>query len=442
MSKQVQTIGELIHDRTNPRKHNPRNLKVIVDSLHDVGFARSIVIDENNEILAGNGVTEAAGIAGIERVIEVEADGNTIIAVRRRGLTDEQKQRLKYFDNRSGELAEWDAGQLLADMNAGVDLSGLFRDDELDALLADVMPKPEPTGDAEAQVDKAAELQAHWGTQLGQLWQLGEHRLYVGDSTNPQDVARLMRGEKADLLFTSPPYAQQRDYRDGATEKVSDWDALMQGVFGASICSDTCQILVNLGLVHREGEWIPYWDGWIEWMRAQGWRRFGWYVWDKLSGMPGDWDGRLAPSFEFIWHFNKVSVHPAKVVECKDAGRVVAGRTRGADGELRVHTGTKNGAAVQSHKIHDSVIRTGSTKGQQLDHPATFPIALPTFAIESWPGLVYEPFSGSGTTLIACSQLNRECRAMEISPAYAAVSIQRYLDAVGIEPVLIDTVKA
>lgn len=135
MSKSIQTIGELIHDRTNPRKHNPRNLKVIVDSLQDVGFARSIVIDENNEILAGNGVTEAAAIAGMERVIEVEADGNTIIAVRRRGLTDEQKQRMKYYDNRSGELAEWDTEQLLADISAGVDLSSMFRQDELDALL-------------------------------------------------------------------------------------------------------------------------------------------------------------------------------------------------------------------------------------------------------------------------------------------------------------------
>lgn len=138
MSEKISTIGELKHDTSNPRKHNPRNLKTIVDSLHDVGFARSIVIDENNEILAGNGVTEAAAIAGIEKVIEIEADGNTIIAVRRRGLTEEQKQRLKYFDNRSGELAEWNTEQLLADMSAGLDLSSMFRQDELDALLAEL----------------------------------------------------------------------------------------------------------------------------------------------------------------------------------------------------------------------------------------------------------------------------------------------------------------
>jgi ParB-like chromosome segregation protein Spo0J len=120
----IKSVADLKHDRRNPRKHNERNLKVIVDSLHDVGFARSIVIDENNEILAGNGVTEAAVLAGMEKVVEVEADGNTIIAVKRTGLTEEQKQRLKYFDNRAGELAEWDAETLLADLNIGVDLKG------------------------------------------------------------------------------------------------------------------------------------------------------------------------------------------------------------------------------------------------------------------------------------------------------------------------------
>lgn len=205
------TIGDLIQDRSNPRKHNPRNLKVIVDSLHDVGFARSIVIDENNEILAGNGVTEAAALAGIERVVEVEADGNTIIAVRRRGLTDEQKQRLKYFDNRSGELAEWDAEQLLADIGAGMDLSALFRDDELDALLAGMQPKPE-VNDAGPQTDKAEELRQKWQVETGQLWQLGDHRLVCGDCTDADVVTRVMGDGKASLLMADPEYDGDMDW--------------------------------------------------------------------------------------------------------------------------------------------------------------------------------------------------------------------------------------
>ena len=287
--------------------------------------------------------------------------------------------------------------------------AGLYQDDAKE-IVEDEIPEPP----AEAI------------TKPGDLWLLGDHRLLCGDSTKAEDVERLMAGAKADLCFTSPPYGQQRDYTKEGKEKCQDWDGLMRGVFGNLPMAGAGQVLVNLGMIHRDGEWIPYWDGWIEWMRQQGWRRFGWYVWDKLSGMPGDWNGRLAPAHEFIWHFNRQHVYPEKFVECKDAGRVVAGRTRGVDGELRVHTSTKRGDAVQPYKIHDNVFRCGTSKGQQIDHPASFPIALPSIAIQSWPGLAYEPFCGSGTTLIAAEQLGRKCYGMEISPQYCDVIVKRW----------------
>src|SRR5687768_9857621 len=109
---QVGHIKDLIPDPANRRKHNPRNLGMVVDALHQVGAARSIVIDEDDVILAGNGVTEAAAEAGITRVRVIEADGQELIAVRRRGLTEAQKRALAIFDNRTAELAEWDAEQL------------------------------------------------------------------------------------------------------------------------------------------------------------------------------------------------------------------------------------------------------------------------------------------------------------------------------------------
>lgn len=131
----INHIADLKPDRANRRKHNPRNIGMIADALQDIGAARSIVIDDEGNILAGNGTVEAAAQAGIERVQVVDADGETIIAVRRSGLTAEQKRRLALYDNRSAELAEWDVDQLLADVDAGRDFDGLFSDDELAALL-------------------------------------------------------------------------------------------------------------------------------------------------------------------------------------------------------------------------------------------------------------------------------------------------------------------
>lgn len=134
--REIRHIGDLKLDPKNARKHNPRNIGMLEDALHEVGAARSIVIDEDGVILAGNGVVEAAGAAGIERVTVVEADGNEIIAVRRTGLTPHQKQRLALYDNRVAELADWD-GDMLATlaMEDAQLLDGMWSAEELDTLL-------------------------------------------------------------------------------------------------------------------------------------------------------------------------------------------------------------------------------------------------------------------------------------------------------------------
>src|SRR5690349_21916419 len=113
MSKDIQTIEDLTPDPKNARRHNPRNIGVIERSLNEVGAARSIVIDEDGVVLAGNATTEAAQQAGITRVRVIEADGNEIIAVRRRGLTAEQKVKLALADNRANELSDWEPGVLV-----------------------------------------------------------------------------------------------------------------------------------------------------------------------------------------------------------------------------------------------------------------------------------------------------------------------------------------
>jgi hypothetical protein len=129
------TVAGLLPDPANRRTHNARNVDMIRDSLQAVGAARSIVIDERNEVLAGNGVLEAAQQTGISKVKVVDADGDTIIAVRRTGLTAAQKRDLALYDNRTAELAEWNLEQLEADVMQGADLAPFFSDQELEALL-------------------------------------------------------------------------------------------------------------------------------------------------------------------------------------------------------------------------------------------------------------------------------------------------------------------
>lgn len=133
-AEDVLHLGDLVPDPENRREHTARNIGMIEDSLSKVGAARSIVIDEGNRVLAGNGVLEGAGLAGITRVQVVEADGNTIIAVRRRGLTEEQKRLLAIYDNRTAELARWNLEQLAKDMDAGQEMKLFFTNDEMQDL--------------------------------------------------------------------------------------------------------------------------------------------------------------------------------------------------------------------------------------------------------------------------------------------------------------------
>ncbi len=341
------------------------------------------------------------------------------------GLTDEQKRALVLADNQLALNAGWDAELLALELgelgDAGFDLSLVgFSDDELAAILADHT-------DGLTDPDDVPEAPAEPVSVLGDVWTLGRHRVMAGDSTNPEHVATLTEGKLADLCFTSPPYLHQRDYKT----MNEGWDALMQGVFGILPVKDDAQVLVNLGMVHRDGEWLPYWDGWIAWMREQGWRRFGWYVWDQGPGLPGDWNGRLAPSHEWLFHFNRVAEQAHKT-KAKDPRNVkLKGGTglRRADGSMSGITNPR--AGLQPNKIPDSVIRVMRHKGALSvgHHPAIFPIDLVSEMVTAFSDpddVVYEPFCGSGTQLISAQKNGRTCLAMEIAPVYVDVAVLRW----------------
>lgn len=255
---------------------------------------------------------------------------------------------------------------------------------------------------------------------------IGNAELHLGSN------AECARGAGAELCFTSPPYLQQREYGTS----IADWDSLMVGAFNNIGVSDSGQVLVNLGLVHRNGECVEYWRNWIDWMRGAGWRLFGWYIWDQGPGMPGDWAGRLAPSHEFLFHLNKQARKPNKTAPCRYAGYV---RSK-PQGGLRKPDGTMSGwshglAPTNENKIPDSVIRVTRHKhigGIEAGHPAVFPVdlAYEVVAAYSDPGAtILDPFMGSGTTGVACARLGRRFIGIEIEPRYFDIACRRIEEA-------------
>ena len=409
----------------NAKTHDVHQVAKIAASMAEFGWTVPCLVAADGELIAGHGRILAAAYLGLSEA--------PVIVLGH--LTEAQRRAYRIADNKLTELGGWDEALLLEELRGllaedfDLGLIGI-PEDELDALLH--------AGDDDKTViddDAIPAPPAEPITRPGDIWALGKHRLCCGDATDPAAVARLMQNEAARLMFTSPPYAQQRDY-GAAKEKVGDWNALMQGVFAAAPVTADAQLLVNLGLVHRDSEWQPYWEGWVEWMRASGWRRFGWYVWDQGPGLPGDWNGRLAPSHEFIFHFNRAPRKPHKTVPSKHAGETLGGGgLRGADGTVHAKTGTGN--AIQSHRIPDSVFRIMRHKGglgAAGSHPAVFPVALVEAVLTAFsdPGdLVFEPFCGSGTQIVAAERAGRRCFAMELDPVYCDVAVRRWEMATG-----------
>ena len=415
----------------NARTHSDAQVAQIAASIVEFGFTAPLLVSEDGGILAGHGRLAAARKLDLDAVPVVVLDH----------LTPTQRRAYILADNQLALQAGWDQELLaveLADLSsAGFDLALTgFSDDELSDLLGDIEEAERADEDSpigEPVDEDIPEAPATPVSQPGDIWQLGAHRLICGDSTDPSVVAALMADDWASLCFTSPPYGQQRDYTQG----IADWDALMRGVFANLPMANDGQVLVNLGLIHRDNEVIPYWDGWLAWMRTQGWRRFGWYVWDQGPGMPGDWAGRLAPSFEFVFHFNRQSRKPHKIVPCKHAGQDSHLRADGSSTAMRGKDGevggwTHAGQPTQDFRIPDSVIRVMRHKGKigrDIDHPAVFPVALPEHILLAYsdPGdVVFEPFGGSGTTILAAQKTNRVARAIELAPSYTDVAVKRF----------------
>ena len=386
-------ISSLLPDPRNARRHTDPNLALIVDALREVGAARSIVVDETGTILAGNATVEAAGKAGIDRVRIIEADGAELIAVRRSDLTHEQKRRLALLDNRTAELAEWDT-DMLASLAEETDLSGLWEPDELAELLAAETPPVQLLGDPE----EVPELSADPVTQPGGLWLLGPHRLLCGDATKRGDLDRLMAGERAACLWTDPPYGVSYTGRTKDALTLANDDAGgLEGLLHASLGNVT-DVLVpgaSFYIAHPAG---PLSLVFLQVVTGLGWKLRQTLVWVKDRLVLGHSD------YHYIHEPILYGVLPG-------GGR----RGRGA-------------AGWYGDDAQTSVFEIARPSASP-DHPTSKPVALVTMMLSNSTkrgDLVLDPFGGSGSTLIACEQLGRQARLLELDPRYCDVVVKRW----------------
>jgi DNA modification methylase len=392
-AKHIKSIADLAPDQQNANRGTQRGRGLLEKSLRQYGAGRSVLTDRDGNVIAGNKTVDVAAQLDLP-VRVVETDGEELVVVQRTDLDlDSSEGRgLAIADNRTGEMGlEWDTEALLdLSTNGIVDLEQFWKPDELDALLGEW--GDEPAEDPGAQIDRADELRQKWGVESGQLWSLGDHRLICGDCTDADVVARLMDGEMAVLTVTDPPYGinYQSNYRKTKFMRIQNDTAITR-------------------------DWIPIatqcTTGWIilfcAWQRLDEWlavsevigKLTNLLVWTKKAAM-GDLTGQFAPTFEVALAF-----------------------ARGA----KLATGRRASA------VFDVPIDASS----KFMHPTQKPVQLFEQIIDALPaGVVYDPFLGSGTTLIACERLGRKCRAVEIAPGYVGVALERWAHMTGKQPQL------
>ena len=257
-----------------------------------------------------------------------------------------------------------------------------------------------------------------------------------GSSTDEDNVAALMNGERAAMLFTSPPYSDMREYEGGKDLAV---DNLAQFITVYRPYTDyQC---VNLGIQRKGYEIIPYWDEYTKSAHKSGYKLLAWNVWDRFyAGSLGASRAFFPIEHEFIFVYGVGYYDINDTVEKKPEnikGKIV-GRHRSKSGTEIEHIKDLS----DPYKKMGSVIRLlyETNEGSRL-HPAAFPVSLPAEYIKAMSNnndAIIEPFGGGGSTLIACEQLNRKCFMMELEPKYVDVIIARWEKLTGEKAILMN----
>jgi DNA modification methylase len=431
---------KLIPYARNAKKHDAAQVSKLAGSIREFGFNNPVLIDKDNGIIAGHGRVMAA------QKLELK----TVPCIRLGHLTDTQRKAYILADNRLAEVGGgWDEEILkleladLGDLDFDLDSIGFGAEDLAEREMEEETEKSD--ADAEPQIDKAEELRAKWGVEPGQLWELGDHRLLCGDSTKKEDVERVMGGEQINIAFTSPPYASQRKYDEASGFKPIPPEDFVQ--WFNPIAANVKQHLA------KDGSWFvnikPACEGLMRLtyvfdlvlahVRQWGWNFAEEFCWER-TGIPQQVVRRFKNQFEPIYQFTlgEWKIRPDAVRHESDSVPKAMGRGAGDTNAAR-----RQGfaSAVEGNQIESGLAYPGNRlakfQSEALGHSAAFPVGLPSFFVKAFTDerdTVYEPFSGSGTTIMACEQLGRKCRAIEISPGYVAVALQRWADATGKEP--------
>jgi DNA modification methylase len=419
--------SELKPNPKNWRTHPQAQADALRGVLAEVGIADAVLARELEDgslmLLDGHLRVETMGDQVLPvLVLDVnEAEGDKVLAtldpLAAMAESDAAKLDaiLREVDTGSPELQ-----QMLADL---AEEAGLYKDEEAKEVVEDEVPEPP----------------ADPMTKPGDLWILGDHRVLCGDSTKEEDVARLMNGVKVNVAFTSPPYASQRKYDESSgfkpihPDKFVEWFADVQANVSRVLAADGSWI-VNIKEHCDDGQRSLYVnDLTIAHVRTWGWRFVDELVWTH-RGVPGSWPNRFKNAWEPVFHYshsNTIKFHPENVSHESDdcfheGGRVSDTNKTGNIGWSGSDISRLTGTARPSNVVD---IPNNPANHQGASHSAAFPVGLPSFFIKAYSDKgdnVYEPFCGSGTTLIAAEQLGRKCFGMEISPQYCDVIVKRW----------------
>jgi DNA modification methylase len=384
-------IDDLKPFEKNPKKHPEDQINVLKKSMQEFGWTNPILIAADNMVVAGHARLQAAKELKFNEVPVIKLD-----------MPYEKAVAYVITDNRVAELAETDDELMAELLREVVDIPDFdfeatgYTMDDLDELIASTMPPVEVAEDEPPEVPEVAV------TVLGDIWELGNHRLLCGDSTNPDQVAKLMGEQRADMVFTDPPWnvnygatkhpsRKRRSIMNDAME-TEDFKKFMMASFACmnQFSKDGCPTYVvmspqewgNLMLALKENKY--HWSSTIIWAK------------DRLVLSRKDYHTQYEP----IWYGWK-------------------------DGAPRL-------CQVEDRKQSD-LWEFERPSASEL-HPTTKPVALVANAISNssrQKALVLDLFGGSGTTLIASHQLNRVCYTCELDPRYADVIIQRYVNFTG-----------